>query len=106
MLVLFLPPAESTHTLPATCPIVLYAVVVPLQGTAGALADSLAGLNVGRPAGPLRGVAAPSGRHLVFDEEGKPKETPCSKLRQAPRHTYFDDEGRPIQAAPARPVWR
>jgi hypothetical protein len=78
-----------------------------LQDAAGELADSLAGLRVaGKPEGPLRGVAAPSGRHLVFDEEGKPKETPGSKLRQAPRHTFFDDEGRAIQAPPARPVWR
>jgi hypothetical protein len=61
---------------------------------------------MGKPSGPLRGVAAPSGKHLVFDDEGKPKETPGSKLRQAPRHTYFDQEGRAIQAPPARPVWR
>lgn len=77
-----------------------------LQDAAGELADSLAGLSVGVPEGPLRGVAAPKGRHLVFDEDCKPKETPCSKLRQAPRHTYFDEEGRPVPAPAARPVWR
>lgn len=86
-------------------------VWLPCQDAADELAESLAGMGmgplcIGKPEGPLKGVAAPAGKHLVFDDDGMPKETPASKLRQAPRHTYFDDEGRPIQAPAARPVWR
>jgi hypothetical protein len=74
------------------------------------LADSLAGLSVAplRTAamqGPLKGVAAPSGRHMVFDDTGAAHETPGSRLRRAPRHTVFDDDGNPIADAPTQ-RWR
>jgi hypothetical protein len=56
---------------------------------------------------PLRGVAAPAGRHVVFDEAGAPHETPASRARRQPTHTRFDDDGRPLPAAGAQaPRWR
>jgi hypothetical protein len=82
--------------------------------TADELAASMSGLRVGelrphQPAGPLKGVAAPRGKHLVFDNEGRAKETPASKLRAKPKHIYFNDCGEPMAEPPAeqtRVGWR
>lgn len=77
-----------------------------------ALADTMAGLSVkpvrvAQPRGPLKGVAAPVGRHFRFDEEGNAMETPVSRQRRAPRHTKFDEDGNPLpQQQLEQPRWR
>lgn len=68
---------------------------------------AVAPLRVAERDGPLRGVPAPRGKHIVFDDAGKAQETPSSRRRQAPRHTYFGDDGLPLPAGPGgRPQWR
>jgi len=76
-----------------------------------ALADSLAGLTVkpvkvAQPRGPLKGVAAPTGRHFRFDDSGNVQETPVSRQRRAPRHTKFDEDGNPLPVQQEAPRWR